>query len=115
MLAAYASCVIALILLATATFRTVNQLNGLQNVGAMLFAGLGGALVPFEALPGWAQAVAPFTPAYWAMEGHRAVFLEQGSVVDVLVPAAVLFAASAVLGALGVARFRVDETKEFFA
>lgn len=115
MLVAYACCVIALILLATATFRTVNQLNGLQNVGAMLFAGLGGALVPFEALPDWAQAVAPFTPAYWAMEGHRAVFLEQGTVADVLVPAAVLIAAAAVLGALGVARFRVDETKEFFA
>ena len=115
MLLAYACCVIALILLATASFRTVNQLNGLQNVGAMLFAGLGGALVPFEALPGWAQTLAPFTPAYWAMRGHRSVFLEQGSVVDVLLPAGVLLAAALVLAAFGVARFRVDETKEFFA
>ncbi len=115
MLVAYACCVIALILLATATFRTVNQLNGLQNVGAMLFAGLGGALVPIFALPGWAQTLAPFTPAYWAMEGHRKIFLEQGTVADVLRPAGVLMAAAAVLGALGVVRFRVDETKEFFA
>lgn len=115
MLIGYACCVVGLILLATATLRTVNQLNGLQNVGAMLFGGLGGALVPFEGLPGWAQAVAPFTPAYWAMEGHRAVFLEQGTVGDVLIPFGVLMAAAAVLGTLGVARFRVDETKEFFA
>lgn len=115
MLLAYASCVIALILLATATLRTVNQLSGIQNVGAMLFGGLGGALVPFEQLPGWAQAVAPATPAYWAMRGHRSIFLEQGTLGDVLLPAGVLLAAAVVLGALGVARFRVDETKEFFA
>ncbi|MEM8922874.1 MAG: ABC transporter permease [Actinomycetota bacterium] len=112
---AYASCVIALMLLATATFRTVNQLNGLQNVGAMVFAGLGGAIVPFEQLPGWAQVIGPFTPAYWAMRGHRAVFLEQGGVGDVVLPVAVLLAAGVVLGALGAIRFRADETKEFFA
>ncbi len=115
MVTAYACCVVALILLATATFRTVNQLNGLQNVGAMVFGGLGGALVPFEQLPGWAQALGPFTPAYWAMKGHRSIFLEQGSLADVALPAGVLLAASLVLGALGVVRFRVDETKEFFA
>ncbi|MEM7275735.1 MAG: ABC transporter permease [Actinomycetota bacterium] len=115
MLVAYACCIVALMLLATATFRTVNQLNALQNVGAMVFGGLGGAVVPFEQLPGWAQAIAPLTPAYWAMEGHRAVFLEEGTVTDVLVPAGVLLAAAAVLAALGVARFRLDETKEFFA
>lgn len=115
MLVAYGCCVVALMLLATATFRTVNQLNGLQNVGAMVFAGLGGALVPSEQLPGWAQALGPFTPAHWAMQGHRSIFLEQGSVVDVAVPALVLLAASAVLAVLGAARFRADETKEFFA
>lgn len=115
MLIAYACCVVALMLLATATFRTVNQLNGLQNVGAMAFGGLGGALIPFEQLPGWAQAIGPVTPAYWAMRGHRSIFLEQGSVADVLLPTGVLLAASAVLGALGVMRFRVDESKEFFA
>lgn len=115
MLFAYAACVIALILLATATFRTVNQLNALQNVGAMVFGGLGGALIPLEQLPGWAQAIGPATPAYWAMRGHRAVFLEQGGVGDVIVPVAVLLAASVVLATLGVFRFRVDETKEFFA
>ncbi len=115
MMFAYACCVVALVLVATATFRTVNQLNGFQNVGAMVFGGLGGALVPVEQLPGWAQAIGPFTPAYWAMKGHRSVFLEQGSVADVAVPAAVLLAASVVLGGLGAIRFRADETKEFFA
>lgn len=115
MLVAYSSCVIALILLATATFRTVNQLSGLQNVGAMLFGGLGGAMIPFEQLPSWAQLIAPLTPAYWAMRGHRSIFLDAGGITDVLLPAGVLFGAAVVLGVLATTRFRVDETKEFFA
>jgi len=112
---AYSACVIALILLLSSTFRTVNQLNAFQNVGAMVFGGLGGALVPIEQLPGWAQAVAPATPAYWAMRGHRSVFLEQGGVSDVALPVAVMLAVAVVFAFLASLRFRADETKEFFA
>ncbi len=114
-LVAYAFCLITLMLLATASFRTVNQLNAVQNVGAMVFGGLGGALMPLEALPEWVQTIAPASPAYWAMRGHRSVFLEQGGVSDVLFPVAVLLAVGSVLAALATVRFRVDETKEFFA
>ena len=111
----YAACIISLVLLVSASFRTINQVNAFQNVGAMALGGLGGALVPLEQLPGWAQAIAPATPQYWAMTGFRRVFLEAGGVRDVLVPFAVLMAVSLVLGLLAARRFRVDETKEFFA
>ncbi len=111
----YSLCVISLILLTTATFRTVNQLNAFQNVGAMVFGGLGGALVPLEQLPGWAQAIAPVTPAYWAMRGHTDVLLRQGGVGDVLLEFGVLVGVAVVVGAFAVGRFRIDETKEFFA
>ena len=114
-LVAYACCIVALMLLATATLRTINQMSGFQNVGAMAFAGVGGALVPFEQLPGWAQAIGPFTPAYWAMRGHRSVLLDGGGVDDVLLPVGVLLGATVVLAVLGTLRFRADETKEFFA
>ncbi len=115
MVAAFACCVVPIVLLAAATFRTVNQVQGLVNLGAMVLGGLGGALVPVEQLPGWAEAVAPFTPQYWAMEGHRSVFLEQGGVGDVATPALILFTIGAVAAALATVRFRADETKEFFA
>lgn len=111
----YAAVVVALVLLAASTFRTANQVSAFQNVGAMVFGGLGGALVPLEQLPGWAQAIAPITPSYWAMEGHRSVFLEQGSVVDVAVPVLVMLGGAAVIGFFASLRFRADETKEFFA
>lgn len=115
MLIAYSSVVVSIILLLTATFRTVNQLSGFQNIGAMAFAGLGGALVPLEQLPGWARAIAPVTPAYWAMRGHRSIFLDEGGISQVALPAAVLLGAAVVLSLLASIRFRVDETKEFFA
>lgn len=111
----FACCLIALILLVTTTLRTVNQVQVLTNLGAMDMGGIGGAFVPLEQLPGWAQAIAPATPAYWAMQGHRAVFLEQGGVGDVLVPVAVLLGIAVVVAWLASIRFRVDETKEFFA
>jgi len=115
MLVAYSSVVVSIMLLLTATFRTVNQLSGFQNIGAMAFAGLGGALVPFEQLPGWARAVGPLTPAYWAMRGHRSIFLDAGGLSEVALPAAVLFGAAVVLSLVAAIRFKVDETKEFFA
>ncbi len=111
----FSLCAVAIVLLAAATLRTVNQVQALVNVGAMVFAGIGGALVPFEQLPGWAQAVAPATPHYWAMQGHRKVFLEAGGVGEVAKAFWVLLAIAAVASILGVKRFRADETKEFFA
>jgi ABC-2 type transport system permease protein len=112
---AYAVCIVALILLVTASLRTVNQVNAFQNVGAMAFAGLGGALVPVSQLPGWAHVIAPITPTYWAMRGHNAVFLRHGGVSEVLFPTAVMLGAAILMGTIATVRFRVDETKQFFA
>ncbi|MDW3218316.1 MAG: ABC transporter permease [Acidimicrobiales bacterium] len=112
---AFAACVVAIVILAAATFRTVNQLQALVNLGALVFGGLGGALVPVEQLPGWAETIAPVSPQYWAMDAFRSVFLERGGVDDVLGPCAILLAIALVASALASIRFRADETKEFFA
>ncbi|MEE9415339.1 MAG: ABC transporter permease [Acidimicrobiales bacterium] len=110
----YSFCVIALVLFLTATFRTINQVQAFVNLGAMVMGGLGGAIVPVEQLPGWARAISPLTPTYWAMEGHRAVFLESGGLADVAPSVGILFGAAVVLAGLTIKRFRIDETKEFF-
>lgn len=111
----FGACVVAIVILAAATFRTVNQLQALVNLGALVFGGLGGALVPVEQLPGWAEAVAPVSPQYWAMDAHRSIFLEGGGLGDVVGPCAILLAIALVAAALATIRFRADETKEFFA
>lgn len=91
--------------------RSVVQLNALSNAGAMLLAGLGGAVNPVELLPGWAQAVAPATPAYWAMRGFRSVTFDEGGFGDVLLPLAVLAGFTVLFTAIALARFEVEEAK----
>src|SRR5690606_34768127 len=95
--------------------RSVIQLNAITNAGAMLLGGLGGALTPVELLPGWAQAVAPAIPTYWAMEGFRAVTMENGGLADVARPVGVLMVFTAVFLAVAVKRFAVEDTKVSWA
>lgn len=95
--------------------RSVVQLNALSNAGAMLLGGLGGAVTPVELLPGWAQAVAPLTPAHWAIRGFRAVTLEPGGVGDVALPLAVLLGFALVFATVAVLRFDVEESKVSWA
>src|SRR5699024_6277114 len=64
----------------------------------------GGAFGPVTALPDWMQAVAPASPAYWALEAITAVSLEGAGLSAVIGPGAVLlgfagtFLGAAVLG-----------------
>lgn len=95
--------------------RSVMQLNAATNVGAMLFGGLGGAVTPVDALPGWAQAVAPFTPAYWAMEGFTNVIIDGGGAADVAGPIAVLLGFTVAFAALSAVRFRAEHVKVSWA
>lgn len=104
---------VALSMLAVAMLRTVNQLSAAVNIGAMVLGGLGGALAPVSVLPAWARAVAPLSPAYWSLEGFRAVTLEGAGLGDVLVPAAVLLGCSVVAAALAARRFRFTDAKDW--
>jgi ABC-2 type transport system permease protein len=95
-------CPIAFGVALVAVARTLQQVNVVANVGTVVLAGLGGALVPLALLPSWAAAIAPLTPTYWAMRGLRSVVLERGGVGSVLLPIGVLllFAVTSVVVAL---------------
>jgi ABC-2 type transport system permease protein len=95
--------------------RSVIQLNALSNAGAMLIGGIGGAVSPVETLPGWAQAVAPATPAYWAMRGFRSVTIEGGGFSEVALPMAVLAGFTAVFAVVALLRFEVEDSKVAWA
>ncbi|MEO6987027.1 MAG: ABC transporter permease [Aquihabitans sp.] len=95
--------------------RSVIQLNAITNAGAMLLGGLGGAVAPVELLPGWAQAVAPAMPTYWAMRGFRSVTMAPGGLADVALPIAVLLAFAIVFVVIAVNRFQVEATKVSWA
>lgn len=104
-------CLVSMGLVIAAYLQNMQQLNTVGNLGAILIGGLGGGLAPVALLPGWAQAVAPFVPSYWAIKGYREVVLEPAGLADVLAPILVLLGIAAVAAPLGIRRFRFDEAK----
>jgi ABC-2 type transport system permease protein len=97
---ALACWLIGLTMLMFALCSTDQQMISLTNVLTMLFGGLGGALVPVNSLPGWARAISPATPGYWAIRGFRSVTLDGGGLGDVVLPVLVLVGSAVVLVAL---------------
>ena len=95
----------------TAVCRSLQQANAFAYVGMVLFGAIGGALVPFNVLPRWAQAVAPATPTYWAMRGFRSVILGGAGAAAMAAPIGALAAMSVLFAAIALRRLRFDETK----
>ena len=81
----------------------------------LLSFSLGGALTPLATLPGWAQAIAPAVPSYWAMKGYQAVIIGGGGVGDVTSSVGMLLVFSVVFGVIARIFFRVDDAKVFMA
>jgi ABC-2 type transport system permease protein len=94
-----------------AVFPTMDQAMVVGSLGGMLMAGLGGAFVPAASLPGWAQAAAHLTPAYWAIEALRSVTVDGAGLSDLGRPLAVLAAFGVGLAGLAALRFRASDTK----
>jgi ABC-2 type transport system permease protein len=94
---AVVAVVVALALLVAGVSKSGQQVTAFANLGAILLAALGGALLPVQSLPGWAQTIAPVTPDYWAMTAFRGLTTGSASLGDVLPNVGVLFAMAAVL------------------
>lgn len=99
----------------TAMSRTSLQLNTFVNLFGIIFAGVGGALVPLSVLPDWVQAVARFVPTYWAMDGFLDVILEGVGFAEALVPTFVLLLFTAGFTVIAAMKFRFEETKVYVA
>lgn len=104
--AALVLCFAALAMAFVAGCRTLLQVNAFANVGALVFAGLGGAFSPLSALPGWARRVAPATPHYWAMRGFRSFTLDHAGLGAFLAPTAMLLGFAAVFATMAWQWFR---------
>jgi ABC-2 type transport system permease protein len=108
---AFAVMVLAAGLAAAAALGTVQQLNAVTNLGTMLLAGLGGALVPVMELPKWVQPAAIASPVNWAMEGYRDTILDGGGVGDVVLSLVAMVALAIVLTTFALWRLRRDAPK----
>jgi ABC-2 type transport system permease protein len=107
-------CLTALGVLLVALTSSMQQVNIVQTLGAMVFAGVGGALAPVSMLPTWIAAWAPAVPSYWAMRGYRAVILDGGGTGAVALPVVVLTAFTLAFLALAATRFRFEESRPYW-
>lgn len=82
--------------------RSRGDLAVASDLGAVLVSAIGGALVPVSIMPGWLQAIAPFSPGYWAMSMMNAAL--EGDLAGTLRPALVCLAVGLVAGALATYR-----------
>lgn len=98
-------------LAAVATLSTVQQVNAVTNLGAMVAGGLGGGFVPVDALPEWVQPIAPISPVYWAMEAYNTAVLDGGGASDVLAPVGVLAGFALVFGVIALRGLGWDAPK----
>jgi ABC-2 type transport system permease protein len=81
-----------------ALLRSQSELNVAYDIGGVLLSALGGALVPLSRLPGWARAMAPGSPAYWAVSALRSA--AAGSVEPTLRACGLLLVVAVVFGTL---------------
>lgn len=109
-----ALCLNAFGVAVTAMSRTSQQLNAVGSAGGFLLAILGGAFVPVETMPGWAQAVAPGVPTYWAMRAFRDVILDGEGLASTALPSAMMLVFAVGFVALAATRFRFDEPKVYY-
>jgi ABC-2 type transport system permease protein len=112
---AFTVCLVMLGVAVTALCRTAQQASSFGYLGMVLFGAIGGAFVPFNVLPGWARAIAPVTPTYWAMRGLRSVVLDGRGIGGVAKPTAMLLAMAVLFTLIALRRLRFDETKTGWA
>jgi ABC-2 type transport system permease protein len=102
---------VAFILATVAWCKTFQQVLAVSNLGAIVFASIGGAITPLKTLPSWAGAISPISPTYWAMHGFNSVILDGKALDAVLTPIAVLLGSAVVFAVLAAVRFNFNEAK----
>lgn len=77
--------------------RSHSELAVFYDLGGVVLTTLGGALIPLSMMPGWARALAPVSPGYWAMDSYGAALT--GNMPALLRDVAVLLVLGVVAGA----------------
>jgi len=103
--------VLSLAMFLVAVCRTAQQVIAISNVINIVFAAIGGSLLPRDSLASWIRSASPVTPHYWAVRGFDDILTGSGRLTDVVPEIGVLLAMASVLVLLTVRRFRVDAPK----
>jgi ABC-2 type transport system permease protein len=109
--AVFVAALVAYGFMMVAVFDTMDLALVVGNLGGMVMAGLGGAFTPVATFPGWVQALAHATPAYWALDALGRISLDGADLGDVAGALGALAAFGVLFGAVTVWRFRPGRAK----
>lgn len=101
-------CIIGLGLFIAGLVKTTEQQTVFGNLIIVSTCMLAGVYWPVEVMPEFMQKLAMFVPQYWGLEGFAELSGRGGSVMDVLLPSAVLLAFTVVFLTVGMARIRFE-------
>lgn len=65
--------------------KTQEQCNGIGAISIVLFAAIGGLLVPSFAMPDSFQTIMRISPLYWCLDAFYGLFLENASFKDIII------------------------------
>lgn len=105
------TCVLALCLALVGLSRTLSQIDAFGNMLTMMFASIGGSLVPIASLPAFVQDISPGTPTYWVINSSQQVILEGEGLSATLPAAGALLGFTALFATLALLTFKFSETK----
>lgn len=77
-------CAVSFAILIGVFAQTQEQANGIGAVSVILLAAIGGLLVPSFAMPASFQQVIKLSPLHWGLEAYYGLFLEGGTMNDIL-------------------------------
>ena len=64
--------------------RTQEQANGIGAISIIIFAAIGGILVPVFIMPDFLKTLSNFSPLNWCLEGFYNIFLRGGNFINLL-------------------------------
>ncbi len=93
--------------------RSPAELAAAVDIGSLVLTAFAGALAPLAMMPGWARAIAPASPGYWAMRAVRAALV--GQVGPAIGASVVLAGVAAVAATIATVRIGRDTRRGAFS
>lgn len=106
LMAGFSAAITALTLAIATLVRTEGQAGGIATFLTLTLAPLGGAWWPIQIVPPFMQTIGYLTPVAWVMRGFQSLIYEQGTLLTVWQPIAVLFGMAAIFYTIGSLRFK---------
>lgn len=105
-----ALCFVGVMMLLSVAGRTENSVSGAGWAVLLVFAMLGGGMVPLFVMPAWMQKLSHASPVKWGILSIEGGIWRGFTLAEVALPCGILLAVGAVCFAIGVAVFSRRET-----